>query len=252
MHLSFMSWVCPTWDLERMADFAAETPYDGVEFRTGSGHEHGLTVDSSPAERERAVELFADRGVEIPAVATGAELATPDDEERAAEVADAKANAELAGDLGADILRVFAGHVRDEMTPDAAADTADALTEVGEFAADHGVTPVLETMHDIVTSPADAYAVLDLVETDNVGVLWNRPTIDAEQFEAIRDDVLHVHLHDAVLDPEYEGIIAMMDRFGEAGYDGYFSLEIIRGEDLSEQELTETAERLRRYAEGAA
>jgi len=207
---------------------------------------------STPAERAAVVDSFEEHGVEIPAVAAGDELAVADDDERAAQVASAKANVELAGDLGAGVVRVFAGGDREEMTGAAAADTAAVLTELGDLGADHGVTPVLETMHDIVQSPADARAVLDRVETDNVGVLWNRASIDAREFEAIREAVRHVHVHDEVLDPEYEPIADLIERFDGAGYDGYVSLEIIRGEDLPTGVLRETGERLRDHVEGMA
>ena len=251
MRLSFMSWVCPTWDLERMAEFTASTAYDGIELRVDSEHAHGLSADSTDRERAAAVELLADHGVELPAVATGDQLAHSDPDERAEQVASAKANAELAGDLGADYLRVFAMGDREEMTEEAAVDAAASLTEIGEFARDHGVTPVLETMHDIVQHPADAYAVIDRVETDNAALLWNRASITDEEFAAVHDDVEHVHMHDEALDPEFDGVADMMARFRDDGYQGYFSLEIIRGEDLPEDLLRETGDRLQQYADGS-
>ena len=247
MQLSFMSWVCPSWDLERIATFAADSPYDGFEPRVESDHAHGLSSDSSADEREAAVELFEHHGVSMPAVATGAKLARADPDDRHAEVEGAQANAELAGDLGASYLRVFAGGDGEQMSDAQIEHTAAALTDLGEFAADHGVMPVLETMHDIVRRPEDALAVLDRAETDNVGLLWNRASITPEEFDAVHRNVYHVHMHDDVLDPEFTGVEDLMSRFQSAGYDGSFSLEIIRGEDLSEEELLETGERLRGY-----
>lgn len=252
MRLSFMTWVCPGWDRERIADFVGDTAYDGVEIRVDAGHAHGLGPESSAADREAAVELFEAHGVDVPAVATGAEFAHSGDETRAAAIDAVKANVELAADLGADVVRVFAGGDREEMTEAAAVDAAGAFTEVGEFAEAYGVTPLLETAHDIVQTPDDAHAVLDRVGTDNVGILWNRASIDPADFEAIREDVAHVHMHEDALDPEFDGVLDMIERFREAGYEGYFSLEIIRGEDLPEAKLRETGERLRGYASGSA
>lgn len=244
MKLGFMTWVCPGWDRERIASFAADGPYDGVEFRVDSDHAHGLSSASDAADREAAVELFDEYGVEIPAVATSEGLAIVDDEDRAAEIDAAKDNAALAGDLGADVLRVFAKGDQDEMNEEAAAAAAEAFTELGEFAADHGVTPTLETCHDIVTGVDEGLAVAEQVETDNFGLLWNRPDITPEELDRIEHLLDHVHLHDPALDPDDEGIPDMIEQFGEVGYDGYLSLEIIRGEDLSEEELTEAGERL--------
>lgn len=247
MRLSFMTWVCPDWDLDDILDFAERTPYDGVEFRVESDHAHGVSADDSAERRREVRERFADRGVDIPAVATGQQFAQSDDEERAEEIATAKEHIELAGDLGADVVRIFAGGDREEMTDAAAADAAEAFTEVGAFAADHGVRPLLETMHDIVQSPEDALNVLERVDTDNFGLLWNRAAISPEEFEALSGHIHHVHMHEDVLDPEFEAVADAMELYREAGYDGYFSLEIIRGENLPEDQLVETGERLAGY-----
>lgn len=253
MYLSFMTWVCPDWDLDRIVEFTESSAYDGVELRVDEEHAHGLSSESPDEERARAVELFEDRNVDVAAIATSEFFAHSDPEERADQIAAAKANVELAGDLGADVVRFFAKGDRDEMTDDAAADTAEALTEVGEFARQHDVTPLLEVMHDIVESPEDALLVLERVETANVGLLWNRGEVASADFDEIAERVRHVHTHEEVLDPEFEGITELMSRLDEVGYDGYISLEVIRGEDLSEglpeEQVRETGERLRNYVE---
>lgn len=251
MRLSFMTWVCPDWDLDRILDFADRTPYDGVELRVDVDHEHGVSAEDASDRRREVRERFADRGVDLPAVATGEEFAHSDPEEWRSNVERAKENVELAGDLGADVVRIFAGGDREEMTEDAAADAAEAFTEVGEFAEEHGVRPLLETMHDIVQSPEDALAVKERVETENFGLLWNRASIDPSAFERLRGEIDHVHMHEEVLDPEFTDVESMMERFGDDGYDGYFSLEIIRGEDLPEDQLIETGERLSGYLDAA-
>ena len=243
MQLSFMTWVCPTWDIDRIADFIDDTPYEGVEFRVDNDHAHGMEPDTPAEERQAVVDLFDERGIDVPAVATSEQFAYVDDEERAAQIESAKANAELAGDLGADVLRIFAGGDQDEMNDEAAAAAAEAFTEVGDYAADHGVTPLLETMHDIVESPEDAYAVLDQVESDNVGILWNRATISEADFAAIEDDLMHVHMHADVLEDDFDDT-SLFSRCADIGYEGAFSLEIIRGEDLADEELRETGDRL--------
>ena len=244
MKLGFMTWVCPTWDRERIAAFAAESPYDGVELRVDSDQEHGVGADSSEEDRTAVVALFDEYGVEIPALATSQGLAIVDEEDRAAEIDRAKANAVLAGDLGADYLRIFAKGDQDEMNEAAAGAAAEAFTELGEFAEDHGVRPTLETCHDIVQNVDDALAVAEQVETENFGLLWNRPEIEPNELERIADQLYHVHLHEPALDPEDEGIPDMIDQLADIGYAGYLNLEIIRGEDLSEEELLEAGERL--------
>lgn len=81
MNLAFMSWVCPDWDLSRIADFAEHGPYDGVEFRVNVGHAHEISTDTPPARRREIAADFSRRGIEIPAVATGHRLAVDDPEQ---------------------------------------------------------------------------------------------------------------------------------------------------------------------------
>jgi sugar phosphate isomerase/epimerase len=242
-----MTWVCPGWSLERIATFAATGPYDGVEFRVDADHDHGVSTASSAADRQAVVDLFADHGVDVPAVATSEGLAIVDDDARAAEIEAAKANAALAGDLGADVLRVFAKGDQDELNDAAADAAARAFTELGDFAADHGVTPALETVHDVVEGVDEALAIADRVATENFGLLWNRPDITPEELDRIEDLVEHVHLHEPALNSEDDGVPDMIRQFGERDYEGYFSLEIMRGEDLPESELVEGGERLRGF-----
>lgn len=244
MKLAFMTWVCPEWTVEEIIEFGAETPYDGVELRVNADHAHGVDADATPEERAAVRERFAAAGLELPCVATSHQFAVADASEREETLAAAKANVELAGDLGADYLRVFAGGDGESMTDAAADRTAAALTDVGEFGRDHGVRPLLETKHDIVETAADAVAVLERVETPNAGALWNRSTIDEAALDALGERIEHVHVHDEVLDPGNENVGGLAAALSRTGYDGYVSLEIIEGENLPRETLAETGERL--------
>ena len=55
------------------------------------------------------------------------------------------------------------------------------------------------------------------------------------------------HLLDPVLDPDNTNILTLAKRVKEIDYSGYVSLEIIKGENLPESLLKETATRLRGY-----
>jgi len=70
MKLSFMTFVCPTWPIEKIVKFAKEAGYDGVEIRVDAQHKHDISSKSSAAVRRQTKKLFADAGVEIAAVAT--------------------------------------------------------------------------------------------------------------------------------------------------------------------------------------
>src|SRR5258706_11390420 len=46
LKLSFTTWVCPEWTVDAIIDGMKSYKYEGVEFRTGKGHLHGIEADS--------------------------------------------------------------------------------------------------------------------------------------------------------------------------------------------------------------
>lgn len=242
MRLSFMSWVCPGWDIEEIARFGAESPYDGVELRVNSDHAHGLSYESSMEEREYVRELLASRGLELPCIATSHQLtnAASDGEE----LTDAKADVKLAADVGARYIRVFAGGGERSLTASTSEQVAQALTTLGEFSRGYGVSPLLEVKHDMIETADDAAEILDRVQTSNVGLLWNQSTISRSSVERLGDRINHIHVHEDVLDPQNDDVESLARRLQRVGYDGYISLEIIRGKNIPPENLTKTGERL--------
>lgn len=247
MPLSFMSWVCPSWTVGEIANYGGDSPYDGIELRVDSDHAHGVSRHSSAAERAEVRRLLDAHNLEIPCIATSHQFAVVDDLDAAVDAA--KANVELAADLGARYIRVFAGGDEKPLPPDALDQVISALTQLGEHARGFGVSPLLETKHDIVQSADDARKILDAVETSNVGVLWNQSTISSSAVEKLADRINHVHVHDDVLESENEDVRELMAKLRTVGYNGYISLEIIRGEDIPRDVLTTTGDRLARQLE---
>ena len=49
MKLSYMTWVCPDWEIEKVVRFANETEYDGVELRVDTKHSQFIWSDNSAA-----------------------------------------------------------------------------------------------------------------------------------------------------------------------------------------------------------
>lgn len=251
MKLSFMTFVCPTWEIERAVAFARDTDYDGIEIRVDAGHKHGLSSQSSAAERARVRRLFASEGVEVACIATSGHFANPDAGKHAEHIAAAKANLDLAADLGAPVVRIFAGGGIRALDAAAADRVAAAFDEVGEYAAGTGVCPMLECGHDIIKGAAEAAEVLKRVTTGNFGALWNHAVMDDQTYAVLKDRLRHFHVHDDVLDPQNTAILDLARRVKPAGYDGYVSLEIIRNEDLPEDLLRETAARLKGFIQQA-
>jgi len=247
MKLSFMTFVCPEWTIEQAVAFAREAGYDGIEIRVDAGHAHGISSASSAEDRRRVKELFAQAGVEIPSVATSVHLACPETEKHRENLVSAKANLDLAAELGAPVVRMFAGGGIPELTPDAAQQIADAFDELGAYADGTGACPMLECGHDIIKGADEAGQVIGRVGAENFAVLWNYSVIDDRTFEVLRNRLRHFHVHDPVLDPDNTNVRELAARMKAVGYDGYVSLEIIKGENLPEDLLEETARRLKNH-----
>ncbi|MGB9595728.1 MAG: sugar phosphate isomerase/epimerase family protein [Candidatus Poribacteria bacterium] len=245
--LSFMTFVCPTWEIGKIVKFAKQANYDGVEIRVDEGHKHDIS-SKTPADRRKYVKkLFDDEGVSIPCIATSVQFGSPDLAKRKDNIASAKANLDLASDLGAKVVRIFAGGGIPKLTDESASYIAEAFDEVGEYAKSSGVCPMLECGHDIIVSAVEADNVIKRVKTSNFGVLWNHSVMDNQTLNVMRSRLRHFHVHDEVLDPQNDNILHLSKLMKSIGYDGYYSLEIIKGVDLAEDLLIETAKRLKGY-----
>ncbi len=222
-----------------------------MEIRVDAGHKHGISSAASAGRRRSAKRLFADEEVEVASIATSVQFASPGAENHKKNLEAAKANLALAADLGAPVVRIFAGGGIPKLTGEAARQVAAAFDEVGEHAKASGVCPMLECGHDIIKGSTEAAEVIRRVRTRNFGVLWNDSRMDDATLAATKDRLRHFHVHDEVLDPNNTNLIDLARRMKGIGFRGYVSLEIIKGKNLPEDLLKETAARLKRQiAEG--
>jgi len=242
-----MTFVCPEWEIEKVVQFAKDADYDGVEIRVDAGHKHEISSESSDEKRRYVKKLFDDKDVEVPCVATSVQFASPEPAKRRENIDAAKANIKLAADLGAKVIRTFAGGGIPKLTDEAAGYVAEAFTEVGDYAKEYGVCPMLECGHDIIRTAVEAAEVIKRVETSNFGALWNHSDMDELTFDLLKNHIRHFHIHDEVLDPENKNILHLAKLMKNINYDGYISLEIIKGHNLPEELLIETAKRLKGY-----
>ncbi len=245
MKLSFMTFVCPNWPIDKIVAFAKQAGYDGVEIRVDVGHRHDISSASSAESREAVRRAFQEAGIEVAAIATSVHFASPKAEDHKKHLEAAKANLDLARDLGAPVVRIFAGGGIPKLTPAAAEQIAAAFDEVGEYAKPTGVCPVLECGHDIIKGADEAAEVIRRVRTKNFGALWNSSKMDDATFDALKGRIRHFHVHDEVLDPQNTDLVDTARRMKTIGYRGYVSLEIIWGKNVPEVILVETAARLK-------
>ena len=239
MKLGVTTLGCPDWTLDDILRRLPGYGYEGVELR-GLGPDLDLAVSpafSTPAAMARTRTAFADAGLAVCGLDTSCTFTNP---AQAAENLDAARRAlDMAQALGAPTVRVFGGAIdADAERPAAAARVAEALEQLGGYAAQTGsVSIVLET-HDAFSTGRQAADVLHQVKSAAVGILWDlhhpfrQGESPAETLAALGPYVKQTHVKDSRPGGTYcllgEGdvpILEMMGLLKRAGYDGWINLE---------------------------
>ncbi len=265
MKYAFMSFSCPELELSEMLALAARTGYDGIELRIGGGHKHGVELDSSAEQRRHAREQAASSGVELCCVSTSCKYADPSTVQQ--QVEDTLRSIDLAGNLGAPVVRVFGGRIPEGVTREQAIHgVAAALGAVADRATERGVTVCLET-HDDWCDPDHVADVVRQVDSDAIAVNWDvlhpvrtaGKTMD-QAFETLRLWIRHVHFHDGSMRDdklEYKSLgegdfdnRRAVQLLRAAGYDGYLSGEWINWEPY-ETHLPRELAVMKRYEQEA-
>lgn len=244
MKYAFMTFSTPTLNLAEVLALARQYGYDGIEPRLDAGHQHGIEVSRTLAERAAIRKQAAESGVTLACLATSLNYA--DSTKTDAMLAGTIERIDLAGDLGVAVLRVFGGGIPSGTSREAAIElVASSLRRVAGHAASRGVTLAMET-HDDWCDPRHVAAVMRGVNHPAVAVNWDimHPvrmgfaTVE-ESFSTLRPWIRHLHVHDGTgkgseLTPIGSGTIdhrmAVRLLVG-AGYTGFLSGEWIKWED---------------------
>jgi fatty-acyl-CoA synthase len=245
MKYAFMTFSCPQWTLDEVLAAAQRYGYDGVELRVDAHHKHSVEVTNTPEQRAAARRAAVAHGVALCCVATSCKFADPATVTQ--NIAEAQARIDLAGDLGAQVVRVFGGKIPQDLSRQQATDSVvQALATLAGQAARRGVYLALET-HDDWCDPQDALAVVSRVNHPNVGVNWDymhtlraAKTSADDAFATLGPYIRHVHFHDGSLaadkleflpigEGEYDHrrVLALLR---SVNYDGYLSGEWINWE----------------------
>ncbi|MGH3312893.1 MAG: sugar phosphate isomerase/epimerase family protein [Streptomyces sp.] len=172
MRLAFSTLGIPGLPVSEAVRLAADNGFQGVELRAHPEEpvHPGLTL----AQRVDVVEEFKAAGVDVLGLAGYAKVAAPGEDEPV--LAEVRALLELARDLGAPFVRVFAGGGDGGTGSDAAAESdvraARRLAALAPVAADLGVRVLLET-HDSHSTGEDVARVLAAVGHGSAGALWD-------------------------------------------------------------------------------
>lgn len=118
---------------------------DGVELLDFFYNGNGLDADALIRDRDAALAALAETGLPVPIFSVGNNLAQPDPAERQAHVDRIRFGVDEALHFGAEVVRVFAGDVREGVTfEDARAWIVDGLCEAADYAQERGIKLALE------------------------------------------------------------------------------------------------------------
>ncbi len=210
----------PALPLPEVFRRAKEMGFEGVEI--GARRPHASPMDLDEKARDR-IRQEADRaGVEIPAVASYNNFASPILEQRENELLMVREQTKLARDLGAPVLRLFAawrgitvrdGHGTYEMTrrywengyPDVTSLerwhwVEDCLKEVADFASEMGVTLALQNHEPVIRRYTDVLDLIRAVNSPALKACLDCPLLTSQNDDyvtrAVRDTGdLQVHSH---------------------------------------------------------
>ena len=246
MKLAFSTLACPQWSTEQIVSNALSFGYDAIELRLLDGEVIDPVKDA--AKVAHAVKLSRDNGLEVCALDTSSRVNQPDDERRARTLVDLQNWFRLAQEVQVPLLRIFGGSGRSEDKPQPSDQEADKqviafLGQIAQEAERAHVTVALET-HDSFSSARRVGAILQAVNSQSVGALWDsqhpyRVGETAEEVVNYLDHhVVHVHVKDArktgPTDKDWqltllgEGEVpvrAQLQFLQQNGYNGYISVE---------------------------
>ncbi len=179
--IAFSTVACPDWTLDRVAQFAAGSPFHAVELRTFGVDSRSFACDPALTGPEKVRRMFSGAGASICSLATGTRFDAPvmppvigalisDDE---VEVREACRAIELAAQLGCPAIRVFAHDIPErESRGSALARITRRLTKVLDHARNTPVRVMLENGGGF-PSVADLTEIIERVDHPLLGASYS-------------------------------------------------------------------------------
>lgn len=228
-----------------------DDPVEGIAHAADLGLEAVEFFDIEGADREAVREASEEHGVDIAASLTvgvagntgaeGESITDPSLHERA--VSDIERSLELGGELGTETLIVTVGPEREELPPGAEHRAiVNVLQDAAPAAQRAGITLVVEPLNNPVdhpgyylTSSAEAYEIVDAVDSPRVGVLYDvyhQQITEGNLIANVREHGEFIgHYHVADVPGRHEpgtgeiDYANVLEAIADTGYDGYVGLE---------------------------
>lgn len=240
-----------TWSLPRIIESARSYGFAGVEFRAEAGHEHGVELERTSAERREIRDRLEDAYLEAAGIGTSSRFESPDPAQRQVVIDRTRRYVELASDLGCRRIRVFGNIIPEGVRRDDCVKyVGESLRALGEFAQPFGVDVLLE-MHGQFNYWGFARTAVEIANHPRVALIYNCDNRDlvagspAATYSQVRPWIRHVHMHEFTRGYPYPELFALLKA---DNYDGYLASEISTEVPTQEQYLAMYAALFRAWA----
>jgi sugar phosphate isomerase/epimerase len=231
----YLSGSAKSMNMEDFVDLAATYPLDAIE-PTSYYFEEPVTREYLKRYQRRAFL----NGLDISGTAIGNTFTYPPGALLRKEVDDARKWIERAADMGAPVIRIFAGDLeKGTKVDDARKWCIDAIQECCQFAGEHGVILALENHGGIVSTPAETLAIVKAVQSDWFGVNLDTGNFSGPdpygELEQVAPYAVTVQVKTEISvkgGPRQQADFArIIDLLKKVGYRGYVALEYEGKED---------------------
>jgi sugar phosphate isomerase/epimerase len=242
--LSFSTLGCPDWPFSRIADFAINHAYQGIEVR---GLLRQMDLPQCPEfntaqSRKRTSQLMQDRGLRFTGLGSSATLHFAGLAERQKNLDEGRRFIDLAQQINCPYVRVFPNNFPKDQERSQTIDLiTQGLLELAEHAKGSPVTVLMETHGDLVRTD-DLLSIMHAAPHSHAGLVWdisNMWTVTredpAEVYRKLRKYIRHTHIKDAkIVDDKLqyrllgEGevpVFAAIDELIRDNYKGFYSFE---------------------------
>lgn len=235
MKLGFMTSMAQDKKLPELIELAKTYGYQGIEFRPEWKQAHGVELSMTQRQRKEARTRFADHGIDISAVSPGVKFLKDD---RDQQLETLRRYIDLAADLGAPCIRFFADRLPE--APDLRREShkiqAGYQARAAKQAWEAGVLLVLETHSNSIGRDAGEMMYLAgfppafRVNWHLAHCLRHGEDTDTA-YRHVKGRVAHAHFSFPEDPIETKALERQFELLLYDGFEGYFSVEIIRKGD---------------------
>ena len=238
---------CPGWDLDTVLDRYVEYGFDAVDFRGLNGVIDITTLPEFTSGLPDTRMKIEDHGLVTTAVNTSISICVPEKLDQNLE--EARRNIEVAVGLNASDIRVFGnGNIKEKSREELVKIAADTMHRIMDLDGATQLQWAFET-HDHWSSGVLTKTILDAVDLENFGALWDvghTPRLSDESpqetFDILKGRIFNTHFKDAIYDPSHpqamkdgwrytflgEGEVPLVEAvkiLKDNGYEGCLTLE---------------------------